>query len=167
MPQMESACMDHYNAYVALYIWNKTDNLHGCASSWRGGERMGAAWCFYSPPTKALSSCLLGRPLSCWSAAAHPSSGESSKFEPDVIVRGSLLAFPLDSSGDKSMKSLRITWQLLRIIPLFDREEKRYTEDREIVNLKGREKELLCDHDETSSYYYQYTLSKSGYYPFK
>lgn len=89
----------------------------------RGKNGSGVVLLFAS--TKALSSCLLGRPLSRWSAAAHPSSGESSKFEPDVIIQGSfLLAFglPLDSSGDKSMKSFKITWQLLRIISLFDRQ---------------------------------------------
>lgn len=124
-------------AYVALYIWNKTGNLHGCASSTeerRGKNGSGVVLLF--APTKALSSCLLGRPLSRWSAAAHPSSGESSKFEPDVIVQGSfLLAFPpLDSSGDKSMKSFEITWQLLRIISLFDR----HREEDELLYLDKR-----------------------------
>lgn len=120
-------------AYVALYIWNKTGNLHGCASSTeerRGKNGSGVVLLF--APTKALSSCLLGRPLSRWSAAAHPSSGESSKFEPDVIVQGSfLLAFPpLDSSGDKSMKSFEITWQLSQYV-LF-------------LYLIGREKKMSC-----------------------
>lgn len=114
-PRMDHSHTWHYISEIKLVI-----SMVVHLPERRGKNGSGVVLLFAS--TKALSSCLLGRPLSCWSAAAHPSSGESSKFEPDVIVQGSfLLAFPLDSSGDKSMKSFKITWQLLRIISLFDR----------------------------------------------
>lgn len=109
-PRMDHSHTWHYISEIKLVI-----SMVVHLPERRGKNGSGVVLLFAS--TKALSSCLLGRPLSCWSAAAHPSSGESSKFEPDVIVQGSfLLAFPLDSSGDKSMKSFKITWQLLRII---------------------------------------------------
>lgn len=117
-PRMDHSHTWHYISEIKLVI-----SMVVHLPERRGKNGSGVVLLFAS--TKALSSCLLGRPLSRWSAAAHPSSGESSKFEPDVIIQGSfLLAFglPLDSSGDKSMKSFKITWQLLRIISLFDRQ---------------------------------------------